>query len=118
MRTIYTFFGDGKPMTISVSWEPAALTTGTPVMLPEEGPRAGKGVVERWPSSASGSLTWKRTWPPGPRWPRKRNGSASGPEGPLLRGARTYHTAERPVETADIVIPAERYSLVYEVPVG
>jgi GntR family transcriptional regulator len=32
--------------------------------------------------------------------------------------ARTYRTAERPVETADIVIPVERYLLVYEVPVG
>lgn len=36
----------------------------------------------------------------------------------MLTIARTYRTAERPVETADIVIPVERYSLVYEVPVG
>ena len=27
------------------------------------------------------------------------------------------HTAERPVETADIIIPVERYALVYQVPV-
>lgn len=56
-------------------------------------------------------------WQPGPRWPPRRNGSASGPGGTVLTMARTYHTAERPVETADIVIPVERYSLVYEVPV-
>ena len=31
--------------------------------------------------------------------------------------ARVYHTAERPVETADIIIPVERYALVYQVPV-
>lgn len=38
--------------------------------------------------------------------------------GTVLTIARVYHTVERPVETADIVIPVERYSLVYEVPVG
>ena len=36
----------------------------------------------------------------------------------MLTIARTYHSADRPVETEDIVIPVERYSLVYEVPVG
>jgi DNA-binding GntR family transcriptional regulator len=39
------------------------------------------------------------------------------PGGSILTIARTYHTTERPVETADIVIPVERYSLGYEVPV-
>jgi len=47
MRTTYTFFADGRSATLSVSWEPAALTTGTAIMLPEEGPHAGKGVIER-----------------------------------------------------------------------
>ena len=47
MRTVYTFLGGGKPVMLSVSWEPAALTTGTAIMLPEEGPHAGQGVVER-----------------------------------------------------------------------
>ena len=35
----------------------------------------------------------------------------------VLTIARTYHTSERPVETADIVLPVERYALVYEIPV-
>ena len=30
---------------------------------------------------------------------------------------RTYRTSEQPVETADIVLPVERYALVYEIPV-
>jgi DNA-binding GntR family transcriptional regulator len=33
----------------------------------------------------------------------------------VLTIARTYPTDEQAVETADIVIPVERYSLVYEV---
>jgi len=35
----------------------------------------------------------------------------------VLTIARTYRTADRPVETADIIIPVERYALVYEFPV-
>ena len=35
----------------------------------------------------------------------------------VLTIARTYRTDERAVETADILIPVERYSLVYEIPV-
>jgi hypothetical protein len=34
----------------------------------------------------------------------------------VLTITRTYHTAEQPAETADIVIPAERFALVYQVP--
>jgi hypothetical protein len=34
----------------------------------------------------------------------------------VLTSARTYHTSQQPVETADIVLPAERYALVYEIP--
>ena len=105
-------------MMLSVSWEPAALTTGTAIMLPEEGPHAGKGVVERMAVIGQRITHAEEDVPPGPRWRRKRNGSASGPEGTVLTIARTYHTASARVETADIVIPVERYSLVYEVPVG
>jgi hypothetical protein len=35
----------------------------------------------------------------------------------VLTIIRTYRTSERPVETADIVLPVERYALVYEIPV-
>jgi GntR family transcriptional regulator len=36
----------------------------------------------------------------------------------VLTITRTYHTSERSVETADIVLPVERYALVYEIPVA
>jgi len=47
MRTKYLFREAGEPMMLSTSWEPLALTGRTPVMLPEEGPLGGMGVVER-----------------------------------------------------------------------
>lgn len=47
MRTRYVFRDGGEPMMLSTSWEPLAVTGRTPVMLPEEGPLGGCGVVER-----------------------------------------------------------------------
>ncbi|GLZ04044.1 GntR family transcriptional regulator [Actinomadura sp. NBRC 104412] len=47
MRTRYTFLADDEPAMLSTSWEPLDITRGTPVMLPEEGPHAGAGVVAR-----------------------------------------------------------------------
>src|ERR1700733_6889086 len=38
---------DGEPVQLATSYEPAALTEGTAVALPEEGPLAGRGVTER-----------------------------------------------------------------------
>ena len=39
------------------------------------------------------------------------------PGGIVLTIARVYRTDERAVETADIVLPAERYAVAYDVPV-
>ncbi|MGE6863938.1 GntR family transcriptional regulator, partial [Bacillus cereus] len=47
MRTRYLFRAEGEPAMLSTSWEPLDITGRTPVMLPEEGPLAGRGVVER-----------------------------------------------------------------------
>ena len=118
MRTIYTFFGDGKPVMLSVSWEPAALTSGTAIMLPEEGPHAGKGVVERMAVIGQRITHAEEDVAARPALASEAERLGIRPGGTVLTIARTYHTAERPVETADIVIPVERYSLVYEVPVG
>jgi hypothetical protein len=106
-------------MTLSMSWEPAVLTTGTPVMLPEEGPHAGQGRYGAHGRHRPADNTCRGNGgrPPGPRWRPRRNGSAIRPGGTVLTIARVYRTAERPVETADIAIPVERCSLVYEVPV-
>lgn len=33
VRTAYEFLADGKPAQLSVSWEPLAITGGTPILL-------------------------------------------------------------------------------------
>lgn len=118
VRTAYEFLVDGKPAQVSTSWEPYEITAGTLIVLPEGGPHAGVGVVDRM---AEIGITVSRVVE------QPEPGQASAEEATLLgvqRGAlvtrirRTYYSDDaRPVETADIVIPAATCEIVYEVPV-
>lgn len=117
MRTTYTFLGDGKPVMLSVSWEPAALTTGTAIMLPEEGPHAGQGVAERMAVIGQQITHAGETVAARPALAAEAERLGIRPGGIVLTITRTYYTDQRPVETADIVLPAERYAVTYEVPV-
>jgi hypothetical protein len=81
-------------------------------------PHAGQGVVERMAVIGQRITHAEENVAARPTLASEADGSASGPGATVLTIARTYYTAERPVETADIVIPVERYSLVCEVPVG
>ncbi len=118
VRTAYEFLADGRPVQLSTSWEPYELTAGTIVVLPEGGPHAGKGVVDRM---AEIGITVSRAVE------RPEPGQATAEEAHLLgvqRGAlvtriqRTYLSDEgQPVETADIVVPAALCEIVYEVPI-
>ena len=118
MRTRYTFTADGAPVMLSVSWEPLALTGGTPVMLPEEGPHAGRGVVERMAVIGQQITSAEEVVSARPALAAEAGQLNMRTGGTVLTICRTYRTDERAVETADIVIPVDRYSLVYEIPVG
>lgn len=119
VRTQYEFLAEGKPAQLSTSWEPYSLTGGTVVVLPEGGPYAGRGVVERM--SAIGVQISHAVEQPEP-------GEATSDEAQLLgvqRGSlvtrikRTYYADDgRPVETADIVIPAAHCEIVYEIEIN
>ena len=117
-RTVYTFLRNGSPVMLSVSWEPAALTAGTAVMFPEEGPHAGRGVVERMAVIGQHITHAEEVVSARPALAAEAGRLGIRPGATVLTIARTYRTAVRAVETADIVLPVERYSLVYEVPVG
>ncbi|MEU7000936.1 GntR family transcriptional regulator [Nonomuraea sp. NPDC046570] len=111
VRTDYVFTADDEPTELSASWEPLAITRGTPVVLPEDGPRVG--VIDRMMSIGIvvDGCTEKV---------RARLGTSEecaalrvGPGSIMLAIARTYYSAGRPVETADIVLTAERHELLY-----
>jgi GntR family transcriptional regulator len=111
--TRYLMTADGQPVQLATSYEPAGLTEGTAVALPEQGPFAGRGVIERMRSigievdqvleelSVRTSLLAEAAALAIPA------GSA------VLVVERQHLSGGQPVETADIVIPADRYRLRY-----
>jgi DNA-binding GntR family transcriptional regulator len=117
MRTRYLFREGGEPMMLSTSWEPLALTGRTPVMLPEEGPLGGMGVVERMAGIdvVVDNVTEEVSARPGLAEELLDLGGVPGHVVLVVR--RTFYASGRPVETADVVVPADRYRVSYHLPV-
>jgi DNA-binding GntR family transcriptional regulator len=117
MCTRYVFREAGEAMMLSTSWEPLAVTGRTPVMLPEEGPLGGMGVVERM--AAIDVIVDHVTEEVGARPGLAEELLALGgvPGHVVLVIQRTFFASGRPVETADVVIPADRYRAAYHLPV-
>ncbi|MFJ4860123.1 GntR family transcriptional regulator [Streptomyces sp. NPDC088748] len=119
VRTVYEFLADGRPVQLSTSWEPYELTAGTLVVLPEGGPHAGVGVVNRM--AAIGITVSHAVEQPEPRQATAEEASLLGIQKAALvtHIRRTYYSDQgQPVETADIVIPAALCEIVYEIPVS
>lgn len=118
VHTRYEFLADGLPVQLSDSWEPMAVTDGTPIVLPEMGPLAGMGVVERMRSIGVVIETAVELPRPGRATQAQSNllGISVGDLVSLIE--RTYYDTDgRPVETADIVVPDVRWEVAYEVAV-
>jgi DNA-binding GntR family transcriptional regulator len=117
MRTHYLFRTEGEPALLSTSWEPLALTGRTPVLLPEEGPVGGQGVVARM--AAIDVTVDHMAEEVGARPGLAAETAALGgvPGHLVIEIRRTYYASGRPVETADVIIPAEKYRAVYHLPV-
>ncbi|MFD7033381.1 GntR family transcriptional regulator [Streptomyces sp. NPDC059917] len=118
VRTVYEFLADGRPVQLSTSWEPYELTAGTLVVLPEGGPHAGAGVVNRM---AEIGITVSHTVEqPEPRQATNEEASLLGIQKAALvtHIRRTYYSDQgQPVETADIVVPTALCEIVYEIPI-
>jgi DNA-binding GntR family transcriptional regulator len=117
MRTHYLFRTEGEPSMLSTSWEPLALTARTPVLLPEEGPVGGQGVVQRM--AAIDLMVDHMAEEVGARPGLAEETAALGgvPGHIVIEIRRTYYCSGQPVETADVIIPADRYRAVYHLPV-
>lgn len=116
MATRYLFTAGDQPIQLSHSWEPLAVTGDTPVEWPEDG--SAVGVVARM--DAIGVRVDEAV----ERITARPAIEVEAKELQLpLRGQfvfvieRTYYAAGRPVETADITIPGDRYELVYRIPI-
>ncbi|MFB6564282.1 GntR family transcriptional regulator [Streptomyces sp. NPDC056400] len=118
VRTVYEFLADGRPVQLSTSWEPYELTAGTLVVLPEGGPHAGAGVVNRM--AEIGITVSHAVEQPEPRQASAEEASLLGIQKAALvtHIRRTYYSDQgHPVETADIVVPAALCEIVYEIPI-
>jgi GntR family transcriptional regulator len=117
MRTSYLLTTEGTPVQLATSYEPMTITAGTPVLLPEQGQFAGRGVITRMgaigiavdqvtediairPSQAAEAVTL-----------------AIAPGAPVICVERAHLSGNRVVEVSDIVIPGEQYKLRYRIPV-
>ncbi|MDG9716416.1 GntR family transcriptional regulator [Streptomyces sp. DH24] len=117
MCTRYVFREAGEATMLSTSWEPLAVTGRTPVMLPEEGPLGGMGVVERMAAIdvVVDNVVEEVGARPGLAEELLLLGGVPGHV--VLVIQRTFYASGRPVETADVVIPADRYRAAYHLPV-
>ncbi|MEU6892181.1 GntR family transcriptional regulator [Streptomyces sp. NPDC046557] len=118
VRTVYEFLADGRPVQLSTSWEPYGLTAGTLVVLPEGGPHAGAGVVNRM--AVIGITVSHAVEQPEPRQATAEEASLLGIQKAALvtHIRRTYYSDQgQPVETADIVVPVALCEVVYEIPI-
>ncbi|WP_344457164.1 GntR family transcriptional regulator [Actinocorallia aurantiaca] len=115
MRTNHRFFADDTPVMLSTSYEPLAITEGTPVEQPEAGPVTG--VIPRM--DAIGVNITHVTEEVTARAPRPyETENLRVPAGvAVLAIERTYYADDLPVETADIIVAADRYTLAYKVPI-
>ncbi|MFJ4960849.1 putative HTH-type transcriptional regulator YurK [Streptomyces sp. ADI96-02] len=116
VMTDYEYLADGLPVQLARSWEPMAVTDGTPVLLPEMGPMGKVGVVERMRSIGvriSGGIEVPR---PARATQEQANLLGISVGDLVTEVERTYFDADgRPVETADIVVPDIRWEIAYEI---
>jgi GntR family transcriptional regulator len=116
--TRYEFLADGRPVQLSESWEPMTITDGTPIVLPERGPLAGMGVVERMRTIGVVIDTAVEVPCPGRATQEEANLLGISIGDLLTRIERTYYDNDgRPVETADITVPDVRWEIAYEIPI-
>jgi len=111
--TRYLLSADGEPVQLATSFEPSRLTAGSQVALPEQGPLAGRGVIERMRSV--GVEIDEVTEEVGLRLSSRGDAAdlSIHPGSPVLVIERTHHRGGQAVECTEIVVPADRFKLRY-----
>jgi DNA-binding GntR family transcriptional regulator len=120
MVTRYLLTTDAEPVQLATSYEPDRITADTPVALPEQGPLAGRGVIERMASIGIkvDEVIEEVSVRPSLRSESAALGLAAGARALVIE--RLHLASGEPVEAGEIVIAADRFRLRYRfgVPVG
>jgi GntR family transcriptional regulator len=123
----YRFLAGDEPVQLLTSWEPLEPAVGTAARAPGDG-----GTVAQWPDGGGQGGPVARLEARGIRVdecvervcdrtaaPEEIEALALSLRGGRVQAVqRTYYSAGRPVETADIVLVAARYEIVYRLPIG
>lgn len=117
MSTEYRCTDGAGPAVLAMSWEPLELTGGTEVRRPEDGPFGGAGVVRRMAAIGVAVTRARESVSARPVTEREAGLLDVPLHAVVVTISRTYFAAARPVETADLVLAADRYELRYEFPV-
>jgi DNA-binding GntR family transcriptional regulator len=117
MRTRYLLTADSSPVQLATSFEPLAITAGTPVLLPEQGQYAGRGVIARMGviGIQVDQVTEEIAIRPSQAAEAGALDIALG--APVISIERSHLAGHRVVEVCDIAIPADQYRLRYRIPV-
>ncbi|MFD1502719.1 GntR family transcriptional regulator [Streptosporangium lutulentum] len=105
---------DDQPVSASVCWEPLAITGGTDIEDPHQGPHAGSGIVPRFDSIGYRVDRVKEILTIRMPDPEEASTLDIPPGVPVVEIQQTFTSDGTPVETADIVFPADRYTLEYD----
>lgn len=116
-ETSYTISMGGEPVSMSLAWEPLAITGGTEIEMPHEGPHAGKGIVPRF--DAIGQHVDMLEEFLRARMPERHElVQLKCPSGvPVLEIWQTFWVGDLAVEVAKIVFRADRYDFHYRMPI-
>jgi DNA-binding GntR family transcriptional regulator len=118
LRTTYRYLADDDPVMLSVSWEPLTLTNGSPAILPEQGPLSRLSVISRMQRIGVEVTHVVENVSARPALATEAQQLKTQTGLCLIVIERTYFAGEQPVETADIVIPSDRYQVSYQIPVA
>ncbi|WP_219414860.1 GntR family transcriptional regulator [Pseudonocardia nigra] len=117
MRTTYLSYANGEPIQRVTSYEPLALTRGTPIEHPEQGPLMAAGIVDRFTSiGLRPTNVTERLHARMPR-PSEAEQLHLRPGIPVIVAVRTCYAGELPIETADLLFAANQFKLEYSLTV-
>jgi DNA-binding GntR family transcriptional regulator len=111
--TRYLLTADSEPVQLAMSYEPERLTAGTPVAMPEQGPLAGRGVIERMASVGIAVDEVVEEVSVRPALRAEAAALCLPPGAPVLLVQRLHLASGEPVETGEISVAADRFRLRY-----
>jgi len=113
MSTRYLLTADSEPVQLATSYEPDRMTAGTQIAVPEQGPLAGRGVIERMASIGIvvDEVIEEVSVRPSLRAESAALGMPAGAPALLILACGQI------VEAGEIVIAADRFRLRYRIPV-